>query len=344
MEKDKSIRLLGFNMGCALRDETYHITRWIQYKPGITDVMQQADCALMALVELRDLPASDPIRVYLTATFPHHHLVYRNYCHWEKSMGMAVLVDTREYHVGNVRVHSITKTADLDRTNIVMFVDVQSKRTGKWITVGATHFPMSEETKDYAVKRTRNLLLGQRHPTLLYGDFNFFDNHNGKEQRQYMMQKDIVDVASPLFTLHLRTLYDTFFIFPPDMCMRKPFSAELYGRLDHVFTRARDFKTTNETSAVVVLSHASRMRRAQRHIVLIRHYLLELVTLVMSVYLIVINKHNYLQYLRAYAVRVRAGHMVVYAYNIFPLCIVAYLLFLWRQVQARVYPPLTTAE
>lgn len=252
MAKEAPIRLLGFNMGCALRDEAFPLTRWMRRKPSITDVIRKADCALMALVELRDLPASDPIRAYLTTTFPHHHLVYRAYCHWEKSLGMAVLVDTRKYHVGNVRVHSITETADLDRTKIVMFVDVQSKCTGKWITVGATHFPMSEETKDYAVKRTRSLLLGQRHPTLLYGDFNFFDNHNGKEQRQYMMQNDIVDVASPLCTLHRRTLYGTFFGFPHDMCTQNPFSAESCGRLDHVFTRARDFEATSEALAVGV--------------------------------------------------------------------------------------------
>jgi hypothetical protein len=115
------------------------------------------------------------------------------------------------------------------------------------------------------------------------------------------------------------------------------------------------------------------MSRAQRHLVILRHYLLVLVISVMYVLLIATNEHKHLGHARACAMGVHAGltvvyavqpwqvleqiaaqcigtlailvdTTVVYAYVVFPLYIVAYLLLSWRQVQARVYTPLTTAE
>jgi len=85
----------------------------------------------------------------------------------------------------------------------------------------------------------------QRYPCFVYGDYNFFEDKDGSQQRAYMLET-CFDLAHPLeyyennpdFTTAV--LPGTFLGFPHDT-FRGSFANGTLSRLDHIFIHKKDF-------------------------------------------------------------------------------------------------------
>ena len=119
---------------------------------------------------------------------------------------------------------------------MIMFVDLQHKKSLKWITVGVTHFPLEEDLKLEATHITRQLISSQKLPCFVYGDYNFFDDKDGTSHRN-IMYSACTDIAAHLITEDKQQLSGTFIGFCHDDFKR---SFENMSRLDHVFTPWRN--------------------------------------------------------------------------------------------------------
>lgn len=126
--------------------------------------------------------------------FPEYDVVSRRYCHYENAFQMALLVNPKLFFIGDVRVSNFKGTPSNDK--MIMFVDLQYKESLEWITIGVTHFGLDEEEKLQAVKIVRDLIAVQEYPCMVYGDYNFFDDLNGKDQREILLET-CVDLAFP---------------------------------------------------------------------------------------------------------------------------------------------------
>ena len=98
-------------------------------------------------------------------------------------------------------------------------------------TKRVTHFGLEESHKWRAVHITKHLITQQRYPCLVYGDYNFFDDRDGKDQRTSMLE-ECADLAYPLYHGNVQ-LTGTFVGFPHDDFKQ---SWENMSRLDHIFT------------------------------------------------------------------------------------------------------------
>jgi len=234
--------LLAWNVDQARREEAHPETSWDKRSPAAKQLIARVNPDLLALIELRDLETSaEPARAFLSdPVFLSYDVVSRRYCHLKTSFQMALLFKPELFFAGDVRVHTLSQNgAD---AKIVMFVDLQSKATAEWLTVGVTHFDLDEELKWHSAHELRRLLSLQVHPTLVYGDYNFFDDREGVAQRNYMLQ-ECHDLAAPLNS-ELGELSGTFIGFPHDdfkQSLAKP------SRLDHIFTNKFSYMSQRAT-------------------------------------------------------------------------------------------------
>lgn len=238
--KSVEFSLLAWNIDQARREESHSETCWDARSPHVKALISKCNADVVALIELRDLEtSSESARLFLSSPdFHQYDTVHRRYCHNKIAFSMALLVKHDRFWTGDVRVHSYLGNPNNDK--IVMFVDLQCKTTLKWFTVGVTHFDLPEEIKWTSAKTLRALIGEEDKPCLVYGDYNFFDDLEGKEQRNYMLEL-CKDIAYPLDNAN-----GTFVGFPHDDHKQ---SWEKPSRLDHVFTR--NFKCTRATSPFV---------------------------------------------------------------------------------------------
>lgn len=217
--------LLCWNVGQARREEQHDYSKWDARSPRVHALINRVGADVVALLELRDLATSSESAQQFLAKYPRYDKVSRRYNHYHQAFTMALLVDPAKFFVGDVRTHNFHDSPQDDL--MVMFVDLQCKSTLQWMTIGVTHFAMEEARKWEAVHILRHLITTQRHPVAVYGDYNFFDDREGGEQRRHMLAK-CADLAFPL-----RACTGTFIGFPHDP-FRQP--VERLSRLDHVFT------------------------------------------------------------------------------------------------------------
>ena len=106
------------------------------------------------------------------------------------------------------------------------FKDLQTK---KYFQVYVTHLSMEEDKKYLEVDNICNRLYSVYLPWILAGDFNFFDDLNGKDQRQTLlnMTAGSQDLAFPVSNAS-----GTFLGFEHDT-FKQP--VENMSRLDHIF-------------------------------------------------------------------------------------------------------------
>lgn len=230
---------LGWNVGASRLEESWPATKWAKRAPRVLDLIRKTGADIVALVELRDISGLN-WRSFI-GELPQYDPVVRRY---GPTSGFAagLLVDPEKFYVGDTRLHSFEAFPRNDR--MVMFVDLMAKATGEWVTVGVTHFAMEEDLKSRAAEKIAVLLGRQAHPTILYGDYNFFEDKDGARQRATILA-GARDIAHPLHGpgsrmeggRPSRILSGTFVGFPHDKFKKSPDSM---SRLDHVFVPARD--------------------------------------------------------------------------------------------------------
>lgn len=114
-------------------------------------------------------------------------------------------------------------------TRIVLAVELESVKTGRRFWLCTTHLGLEEQEKDASVAYLASMFrrfLDAGESFLCTGDYNFFDDRDGKKQRS-VLTNVAQDAAYPL-----RNASGTFMGFSHDEFAR-PFDA--MSRLDHVF-------------------------------------------------------------------------------------------------------------
>lgn len=227
-----SFSMLCWNVDQARREEKEEQTKWDTRSPHVKQLIKSVKCDIVALLELRDLETSKENWRQFLSHFPEYDHVSRRYCHFELTFAMTLMVDPKKFFIGDTRLHSYSD--DQQKSKIVMFVDLQCKHTLKRFTIGVTHFDLPEDIKWVSVKKLRDLISTQQYPTMVYGDYNFFDDMDGIKQREYMLET-CNDVAHPLIRIDTNVpekLSGTFIGFKHDEQKK---SYEKMSRLDHIF-------------------------------------------------------------------------------------------------------------
>ncbi len=226
------IKFLAWNIDQARREEKYEKTKWDNRSENVKQLINNVNADIIALIELRDLETSNENAQQFLSYFANYDKVSRRYCHYDLAFTMALLINPKKYFVGNTRIHNYHGNVVNDK--MIMFIDLQDKLTLKWFTIGITHLDMEENRKWESIHILSNLMREQKYPTFIYGDYNFFDNKEGINQRQYMLSK-FNDIAYPIY---MKTddgdelLSGTFIGFPHDEFKQK---FENMSRLDHIF-------------------------------------------------------------------------------------------------------------
>jgi endonuclease/exonuclease/phosphatase family metal-dependent hydrolase len=220
--KPKGFKVLCWNVDQANREEGHPETMWDVRSPGAADLIRKAAADIVCLVELRSLATSKETPEKFVASFPEYASIIRPYNHYWGCFSMAILYRRDKLFAGDTRV--VVMGDNMQTSRLIMFTDFTDKKSGVKFTVGVTHFDLPEDVKWESVRIASAALRDQPLPTFLYGDFNFFDDLEGTEQREKMLES-CVDLAYPLGR-------GTFVGFPHDEFKKSPGN---YSRLDHVF-------------------------------------------------------------------------------------------------------------
>ncbi len=227
------IKFFAWNIDQARREEKHQETKWNTRSRRVKNLINKVDADIFALIEIRDLETSLENAQQFLSTFINYDKVSRRYCHHDLAFTMALMINKTRFFVGDTRIHNFHNTPQNDK--MVMFVDLQDKISQKWITIGVTHFALEENLKWDSVYQLETLIKKQKYPTVVYGDYNFFDDREGTEQRLHMLN-NFVDIAYPLYMNKDKSdeiLSGTFIGFPHDEFKQ---SFKKMSRLDHIFT------------------------------------------------------------------------------------------------------------
>lgn len=219
-----------WNIDQAGREEEHEETKWDVRSADVHKKIVESNADIVGLVELRDLDTSQENAASFIGSLSQYDSVQRRYCHYAQSFTMALLFNPEKYFVGDVRIVNFDHVPTNDK--MAMFVDLQCKKTLRWFTVGLTHMALQEDRKWRSVHILKNMILAQKYPCLVYGDYNFFDDRDGILMRNEMLTR-CTDLAHPLLDKNGVELSGTFAGFPHDTFKQQK---ENMSRLDHIFT------------------------------------------------------------------------------------------------------------
>lgn len=258
-EAPVSIKIGTFNVANTLTDEKSEITNFFKRERQVVETIRRIKPHAMAILELRPyLNRSTGEMCYppdflgKLGTYAHKYqyntanpLSFANGIIYDRS----VLYPVREV------THWLSETPEFvsdswgngfGRTLFgIKFHHVVDGKVNKhkciWIYV--THLGLGEAEKEHCAKLIPKLIKADvgDDPFVVMGDFNFFDDRDGKKHRQLMVSADLVDVGTDMYFSfdETRRCYGTFMGFETD---RVQFSLEDLGdpskasRLDHIFT------------------------------------------------------------------------------------------------------------
>lgn len=229
-------KLLCWNVDQARREESDPRTCWNARSARVKKLIHSCEADIVALLELRDLKTSGENVQQFIACFPQYTSITRRYCQYAESFSMCLLVNQEKFFVGDTRIHNYHNTPNNDK--MVMFVDLLHRSMNKWITIGLTHFDMDEEKKWVECAKLGELIETQKYPTIVYGDYNFFDDlpHQGIKQRNYMLNL-CNDLVHPLHDDQGEILSGTFLGFAHDEFKQH---RDSMSKLDHAFVPKKD--------------------------------------------------------------------------------------------------------
>jgi endonuclease/exonuclease/phosphatase family metal-dependent hydrolase len=228
----ETITFLSWNVDEAQREEKHEQTKWNNRTDAVKTLIGDVGADVFALIELRDLETSDETARQFLAhpIFEDYDVEHRRYCHHKMTFQMALLFKRDKFFAGGVRFYSLGN--DPQKNKALMFVDLQSKQSLKWFTIGVTHFDLPEKTKWDSIATLKAALPEQPYPWVVYGDYNFFDDLEGTAQRDSLLHM-CDDFAHPLHNPeNLEVLSGTFLGFPHDE-FKKAYDG--MSRLDHIF-------------------------------------------------------------------------------------------------------------
>ncbi len=262
-------RVLQYNVDQAMREEAVEATKWSNRFPRIKKLIDEVDADIVCLQEMRKLPNTITVNEFL-ASFKQYLFVveYRNSS--LLSFGQAILykpeklypVKTTKYWLSDTP-HKLSDTwankagGTTGFGYIVMgvkFYPVSEEKVihgSKPLWVFNTHFGLEEELKTKSCHKLRRIVESTvtcedsegNDEFIVCGDFNFFPDKDGNNQRSILTSK-WKDLGQSALTLSGKKVEGTFVGYEHDN-----FKADLknmVSRLDHVFS-STNVKGVNAT-------------------------------------------------------------------------------------------------
>jgi endonuclease/exonuclease/phosphatase family metal-dependent hydrolase len=230
MEPPEKFRCATWNIDQAKREENYEETRFDNRWPKILEYIKEVKPDVFALQELRNLETSKidlPQILFQIAQlgYDYKHIYYNE---TKSSFAQAIFYDRDKFFIRNIGSTILPSISSTDSRQLLMLqlVSLKSKRVFWFAT---THLSMIEEEKAVCVKYIKEIfskMMNSEVPFLCTGDFNFFDDLDGKAHRA-VLESVFPDVAYPL-----KNASGTFMGYAHDP-NAKPFNA--MSRLDHIF-------------------------------------------------------------------------------------------------------------
>ena len=236
-----------WNIDQARREESYEATKMVNRWPNILAMITEADPDILCLQELRNLD-NCPIQVadilYQIAKLGYDYK-HAYYGPRKVSFALATFYKRDRLYLSATSIDILPQTAETpkDDTKILLGVTLRSLKTNRSFAVFNTHLDLDERNKWLSVENLSalifvrnglyldsegNQLSSDEKKLLCAGDFNFFDDRDGVEQRNHMLFL-YNDLAYPLLNAS-----GTFMGFKQD-AFKKPYDA--MSRLDHIFSK-----------------------------------------------------------------------------------------------------------
>jgi endonuclease/exonuclease/phosphatase family metal-dependent hydrolase len=285
------LTVLQYNVDMAKVEEKYENTKWSNRSGRVIKTIRESGADIVCLQELRKLPSehsSDPdlrsgyppITVFLSnVKFVSSRsdseleeykfeLAYRN--SEPGAFGQAILYNPEKWMVVDTKrvwLNQVDEYTNPDYEYMafgVLFRNVvpdttpnsrnKTKPGDKQLFVWNVHFGMDEQVKTDSCKtllRLRNEIYPEV-PTLICGDFNFFDDRDGKQQRELLTafnrvtrigndRQSLVDFGENMVTSQNQTQISGTFVGFEHNEFKAPLPG-LASRLDHVFGSPGDFE------------------------------------------------------------------------------------------------------
>lgn len=254
-----TIKIMSYNVDKAVREEQFPNTKWSVRAPRIIRLINEVNADIVCLQELRHLQGASPSDIEFLAQLAKYKFVTAYRDPGKGAFGLATLYDPEKFYpmISFPRWFSDTpekisntwaaKKETAYGTNVLctQFRLVSQERiveNSSPFWVFNVHFALDEETKTKSAHKLIEIIkeATKGQPFIVCGDFNFFWNLQGNNQRNILtsFMKDLGINAETL--AGKRT--DVTFVgyehdnFKTDLC--KAFEINLqpnYSRLDHIF-------------------------------------------------------------------------------------------------------------
>ncbi len=231
--ESEKFRCFTWNINQAKREENYEETRFDNRWPKILEYIKEVKPDVFTLQELRNLETSKidlPQILFQIAQlgYDHKHAYYNE---TKFSFALAIFYDREKFFIRNhgSTILPSSSIADKNDSRQLLMVELASVKSKRCFWFATTHLSMIENEKKLAVECLVGLLsqiTETKGSFLCAGDFNFFDDLDGKKHRA-VLENIFPDVAYPL-----KNASGTFMGYAHD-AQAKPFDA--MSRLDHIF-------------------------------------------------------------------------------------------------------------
>jgi endonuclease/exonuclease/phosphatase family metal-dependent hydrolase len=219
-----------WNIAHAKADEAFEQTRFDVRWPLILTHISDCDADILCLQELRNLETSAVSVADILHSVAQLGYDYKHAYYGPDSTAFALVIFFKRdkfFPVG-LELHTLP-LADPQKPNssrILLTVGLRSNASGGEISFSTTHFGLEEDEKRRSAEFLASHLFRHLRRVVCAGDFNFFDDRDGQQHRQMLLDVSL-DMAHPL-----ENASGTFMGFEHD-AFKQPF--EKMSRLDHIF-------------------------------------------------------------------------------------------------------------
>ena len=227
---DQKFKFATWNIDQARREEKYEATKFDTRWPLIQSQIRECNADILCLQELRNLETSSVTinsLLYEVSQMGYdcHHAFYG-----PASIAFCLAIFYKRdkfFPIGlDLQLLPLGDESKPNMSTVILTLKLRVISSGRVFTVSNTHFGLDEEEKSKAVQFLAHYLCGMKR-YLCAGDFNFFDDREGLNQRTVLLLSNN-DLAYPL-----KNASGTFMGYEHD-AFKQPF--EKMSRLDHVFT------------------------------------------------------------------------------------------------------------
>ncbi len=231
-----SVKILDYNINQAWREENTEDYKWMDRHLRVLKILLDSNADIMCLQELRNLTTCPDLGVndFLSMLTNRKYVTMAYSLKDENTFYLATVYDPVRFTVLETREYWYN--AHPKRCRGYLAVRFADNKTGRQFWIVNTHFHIYKDLKDEAVEILKSNWENVTNiPVAIFGDFNFFDDDGGQEQREVMLSA-FTDSFYPVYQPDgVEELSGTFWGYPHDN-YNKSFGK--FSRLDHGFHNA----------------------------------------------------------------------------------------------------------